>query len=140
VQYDSKLPVMVNVNLPDSLLSRFDLMFIVLDTGDPEIVCVRAPCSNGLTQDRNVADQVVRNHRYIPRSGEGLEDFGDGIAVTSSDQTNVCRVDAVLASGHELLNLQVFQRYDRVLHGTYSKRKDQYILTTGPSVARAVAS
>jgi DNA replication licensing factor MCM3 len=40
-QYKPDLTIMENVALPDSLLSRFDLLFIVLDNVDPE-VCVHA--------------------------------------------------------------------------------------------------
>lgn len=36
-QYDEKLPPHKNIGLPDSLLSRFDLLFIVLDQMDPAI-------------------------------------------------------------------------------------------------------
>jgi DNA replication licensing factor MCM3 len=39
-----------NIALPDSLLSRFDLLFIMLDEKDPEI-------------DRHVAERVITNHR-----------------------------------------------------------------------------
>ncbi|WAR16668.1 MCM3Z-like protein [Mya arenaria] len=42
---------MENIGLQDSLLSRFDLIFIVLDKMDPEL-------------DRNIADFVLRMHRY----------------------------------------------------------------------------
>jgi DNA replication licensing factor MCM3 len=42
-QYDTSMPPMNNVNLPDSLLSRFDLLFIVLDAVDPEVVRARPP-------------------------------------------------------------------------------------------------
>ena len=38
-QYNPDLTIMENVALPDSLLSRFDLLFIVLDVCDP-VVCV----------------------------------------------------------------------------------------------------
>ncbi|KNC70190.1 hypothetical protein SARC_17285, partial [Sphaeroforma arctica JP610] len=34
-QYDPNVSTMENVGLPDSLLSRFDLLFIVLDNIDP---------------------------------------------------------------------------------------------------------
>lgn len=36
-QYKPDLTIMENVALPDSLLSRFDLLFIVLDNVDPEV-------------------------------------------------------------------------------------------------------
>ncbi|KAI2502649.1 MCM OB domain [Fragilaria crotonensis] len=55
-QYDRKRRIQENIGLPDSLLSRFDLLFVVLDQLDPET-------------DRMIATHVVRGHRY--RSGHG---------------------------------------------------------------------
>lgn len=58
-QYDQYKTPMENIGLQDSLLSRFDLLFIVLDQMDAE-------------QDREVADHVLRMHRYRdPREQEG---------------------------------------------------------------------
>lgn len=60
---------MENIGLQDSLLSRFDLLFIVLDQMDPE-------------QDREISDHVLRMHRYRNPN----EQDGDGellVAATS---------------------------------------------------------
>lgn len=59
LQYDQYKTPMENIGLQDSLLSRFDLLFIVLDQMDAE-------------HDREIADHVLRMHRYRdPREQEG---------------------------------------------------------------------
>ena len=54
--YDKSISAARNIGLPDSLLSRFDLLFVVLDTKDPEV--------NG-----KVAERVILNHRF-KKSGD----------------------------------------------------------------------
>ena len=63
LQYDQYKTPMENIGLQDSLLSRFDLLFIMLDQMDPE-------------QDREISDHVLRMHRY---RAPGEQD-GDGEA------------------------------------------------------------
>jgi DNA replication licensing factor MCM3 len=50
-QYDREKSPQRNIGLPDSLLSRFDLLFIVLDQLDPKL-------------DRKIASHVVKSHQY----------------------------------------------------------------------------
>ena len=50
-QYDDYKAPMDNIGMQDSLLSRFDLIFVVLDEMDPE-------------QDRRISEHVLRMHRY----------------------------------------------------------------------------
>ena len=50
-EYARDQPVGKNIGLPDSLLSRFDLLFVMLDEKDPE-------------NDRKIAERVIMNHRY----------------------------------------------------------------------------
>jgi len=50
-QYDKLRRPQDNIGLPDSLLSRFDLLFIVLDQLNPE-------------NDRRISAHVLRGHRY----------------------------------------------------------------------------
>ena len=58
LQYDRSLTPTKNIGLPDSLLSRFDLLFIVLDQMDAEI-------------DRQISEHVLRMHRYRCASESG---------------------------------------------------------------------
>ena len=51
VQYDRSLTPTKNIVLPNSLLSCFDLLFIVLDQMDPDI-------------DHRISEHVLRMHRY----------------------------------------------------------------------------
>ena len=60
-QYDRNKRIQENIGLPDSLLSRFDLLFVVLDQMDPET-------------DRRIANHVVRGHRYRPEHGQAGHD------------------------------------------------------------------
>lgn len=53
LQYDQYKTPMENIGLQDSLLSRFDLLFIVLDQMDSE-------------SDREISEHVLRMHRYRP--------------------------------------------------------------------------
>lgn len=50
-QYDQYKTPMENIGLQDSLLSRFDLLFVMLDVIESE-------------HDELIADHVVRMHRY----------------------------------------------------------------------------
>ena len=56
-QYDRRRRIQENIGLPDSLLSRFDLLFVVLDQMDPEC-------------DRRIAGHVITGHRYRPAHGQ----------------------------------------------------------------------
>ncbi len=56
--YDMSLSVTRNVALPDSLLSRFDLLFVVLDQTNAE-------------SDREIASHVLRMHAYRPPGDDG---------------------------------------------------------------------
>jgi DNA replication licensing factor MCM3 len=50
-QYDQYKTPMQNIGLQDSLLSRFDLLFVMLDVIDNDL-------------DQMISDHVVRMHRY----------------------------------------------------------------------------
>ena len=50
-QYDRSRRPQENIGLPDSLLSRFDLLFIVLDQLDP-------------VSDRRLSEHVLKSHQY----------------------------------------------------------------------------
>lgn len=75
-QYDETKDPHRNIALPDSLLSRFDLLFIVLDKMDE-------------VHDREIANHVLAMHRYIPTglvAGEPIRSQG-GLILDLNDLT-----------------------------------------------------
>ncbi|KAJ3037653.1 MCM DNA helicase complex subunit [Rhizophlyctis rosea] len=83
-----------NIALPDSLLSRFDLVFVVLDSTEEDT-------------NRTISDHVVRLHRYTP---PGVE---EGTPVTEQNVFGM-RVDENDSSVPQVT--EVFQRYNQLLH------------------------
>ncbi|KAF5539912.1 minichromosome maintenance 3 [Fusarium phyllophilum] len=94
-QYDPHKDPHKNIALPDSLLSRFDLLFVVTDDIED-------------TRDRHVSEHVLRMHRYRqPGTEEGApvrEQGGQSLGVSASNQTE--------SEGPT----EVYQKYDAMLH------------------------
>ncbi|KAK9531107.1 hypothetical protein VZT92_010551 [Zoarces viviparus] len=102
-RYDQYKTPMENIGLQDSLLSRFDLLFIVLDQMDAE-------------QDREISDHVLRMHRYRdPREQEGAAmAFGGTVDVLATEDP-----DAIVEEDEEL---QIYEKHNNLLHGSKRKR------------------
>ncbi len=96
-EYQKDLSASKNIGLPDSLLSRFDLVFIVLDEESSEL-------------DRLIADRVVRNHMYPADTPTLLSVLDEKIieADISNDNPNE-------------LTEEIFEKHNPVLHGKIKK-------------------
>ncbi|XP_037607493.1 DNA replication licensing factor MCM3 [Sebastes umbrosus] len=106
-RYDQYKTPMENIGLQDSLLSRFDLLFIVLDQMDAE-------------QDREISDHVLRMHRYRdPREQEGTAmAMGGTVDVLATDDPDA------IAEEHE--ELQIYEKHNNMLHGS-RRKKDKIV-------------
>ncbi|KAJ1387341.1 P-loop containing nucleoside triphosphate hydrolase [Sesbania bispinosa] len=93
--YDRSLTPTKNIGLPDSLLSRFDLLFIVLDQMDPDI-------------DRQISEHVLRMHRF-----RSAIDGGEAALDGSSRYGREDEADT---------DSSVFVKYNRMLHGKKTER------------------
>lgn len=97
-RYDQYKSPMENIGLQDSLLSRFDLLFIVLDKMDPE-------------NDRKISDHVLRMHRYR-NAGEQDGDvlpFGSDVDILATSDPNIDKEDEG--------ETPIYDKYDKRLHG-----------------------
>lgn len=107
-RYDQYKTPMENIGLQDSLLSRFDLLFVLLDVIDAD-------------HDRMISDHVVRMHRY--RSNK--EQDGDVLpmGVSAVDMLSTINPDSA-----EAKETPMYEKYDQLLHGN-TRSKDDNILS-----------
>ncbi|KAK0627712.1 MCM2/3/5 family-domain-containing protein [Immersiella caudata] len=94
-QYDTHKDPHKNIALPDSLLSRFDLLFVVTDDIED-------------TRDRQVSEHVLRMHRYRQAGTEEgapvRENTGQALNVALNQQADPNRPT------------DVYEKYDTMLH------------------------
>ncbi|KAK4051199.1 MCM DNA helicase complex subunit [Microbotryomycetes sp. JL201] len=94
-QYDVHKDPHKNIALPDSLLSRFDLLFVVTDDVDEQ-------------RDRFISEHVLRMHRYLQ---PGLEEGTP--ALDSLEQNLNVGAEARAESAQET---PVYERFNPLLH------------------------
>lgn len=90
-EYDNSRSVSFNIGLRDSLLSRFDLIFIILDEKNPE-------------RDRMIAERVTANHRF---HGNSLshQHFNDHTGIIEAE---------LIETDKE--NVKPFEQFNALLH------------------------
>ncbi|CAH8491620.1 unnamed protein product [Schistosoma turkestanicum] len=99
-KYDQYKTPMENIGLQDSLLSRFDLLFIVLDKADPD-------------SDRAIAEHVLKIHRY---RGPG-EQEGEALPLHCATH--------LLTTGADPLTVVSRDDHDEDVDGTDSHRQEE---------------
>nr|KAG5699914.1 hypothetical protein BaRGS_018213 [Batillaria attramentaria] len=107
-RYDQYKTPMENIGLQDSLLSRFDLLFIVLDKMDPD-------------HDRQISDHVLRMHRYRA-AGEQ-----DGDVLPMGSETSVLATQDPDTEEREQMETPIYEKYDHMLHGGSRKKSDKIV-------------
>ncbi|KAH7883866.1 MCM2/3/5 family-domain-containing protein [Phlebopus sp. FC_14] len=107
-QYDIHKDPHKNIALPDSLLSRFDLLFIVTDDVDEE-------------RDRQIADHVLRMHRYLP---PGLEE-GTPIHDNLTQPLAIEGPGVPSIEGDTGAESSPFEKYDPLLHVGFTAAKSR---------------
>ncbi|KAH8409032.1 hypothetical protein KR009_005613 [Drosophila setifemur] len=105
-RYDQYKTPMENIGLQDSLLSRFDLLFVMLDVIDSDV-------------DQLISDHVVRMHRYRnPKEADG-----EPLSMGSSYADSL----AFVSSSEEKKDTEVYEKYDALLHGKSRHRHEKIL-------------
>jgi DNA replication licensing factor MCM3 len=102
--YDRTIPAARNIGLPDTLLSRFDLLFVVLDHRDSAI-------------DKKIAERVIRNHSY--------KDSSNPITFNMFQDEYFIEPD-IIEDGELIKETQVYEKNNPILYGNI----DHDIVTT----------
>ncbi|KAI8949068.1 MCM2/3/5 family-domain-containing protein [Xylaria longipes] len=137
-QYDTHKDPHKNIALPDSLLSRFDLLFVVTDDIED-------------SRDRQVSEHVLRMHRYRqPGTDEGApvrENASQalGVALQGQDATEMPaevyeKYDAMLHAGVTVTSGRGANKRHEVLSIPFMKKYIQYCKTRVKPVLTQAAS
>ncbi|XP_050507610.1 DNA replication licensing factor Mcm3 [Diabrotica virgifera virgifera] len=105
-KYDQYKTPMENIGLQDSLLSRFDCLFVMLDTVNED-------------QDLKISDHVVRMHRYR----NPLEQDGEVLPMGS----NVEMLSTMNPDEEDRKETPVYEEYNALLHGESRRRTDKIL-------------
>ena len=101
-RYDPKLSMVQNINLPPTLLSRFDLIYLILDKSDPE-------------SDKQLARHLVR--LYQSRAGEDTDVQSQGVLfpslALSSNNIRLTLAPIFFIAPYDLATLADFISYAR---------------------------
>lgn len=100
--YDPYKVPMENIGMQDSLLSRFDLLFIMLDEHERE-------------NDTRIAEHVVRIHRYRPQN----ELDGEPTVLN----TNANFLTTMQSNQKEGERTEMFEKHNPMLHGNRGSRE-----------------
>lgn len=95
-QYITDIPAARNIGFPDSLLSRFDLCFVVLDDKNPEL-------------DRKISERVINNHMFTIDAPNVLNNEDDQVIEPEIKQ-------------NENQKKQMYEKYNPHLHGGEKKQ------------------
>ncbi|XP_049870494.1 DNA replication licensing factor Mcm3 [Pectinophora gossypiella] len=108
-RYDQYKTPMENIGLQDSLLSRFDLLFVMLDLADAD-------------HDNVIADHVLRMHRYRnPKEQDGeVLPMGSLVDMLSTENPD---------NEENEENDTIYEKYDPLLHGNLRSKKEQILST-----------
>lgn len=108
-QYDIHKDPHKNIALPDSLLSRFDLLFVVTDDIND-------------TKDRIISEHVLRMHRFIPpglMEGEPIREKLNLQFAVGDDKTNE----------QEALDQPIYEKFSHFLHAGMNSNRNQDIVS-----------
>ncbi|QLG73367.1 hypothetical protein HG535_0E04510 [Zygotorulaspora mrakii] len=107
-QYDINRDPHQNIALPDSLLSRFDLLFVVTD----DINEIR---------DRSISEHVLRTHRYLPPGyleGEPIREsinLSLAVGVDEDQEENLENPNEMQAMNDEDDEEHIFEKFNPLL-------------------------
>ncbi|KAG0378638.1 MAG: MCM2/3/5 family-domain-containing protein [Linnemannia gamsii] len=114
-QYDEGIPAHRNIALPDSLLSRFDLLFVVTDKPEE-------------SRDRQISEHILRMHRYLPT---GVE---EGAPIPDTITQNLdCGADEEVVK-----DTPVYEKYNELIHGGMQSKSSQKNIVSMPFLKKYI--